>query len=171
MGWSRHIERSPVGQVLLTALMALLVGVLLIWNMPWGEGKRALIPVAGAVVQAAGLEQDWGLFAPNPRDASVGVYATVHYVDGRTARWYPPEGGFLVSPYRDYRWQKLVERLRSDDYQRMWRPFAEWVAREHGPGVRRVVLTRTFRPVVRPGDPGPRPAVDTYDFHHQLVRP
>jgi hypothetical protein len=162
---SHRIERSPAGQVALSALMVLLIVVLLVWNMPRGQAKDALVPAAGTVVQAVGLEQDWGLFAPDPRDASVGVLATVTFRDGRTERWAPPDFGRVLAPYRTYRWQKFVERLRADDYRRMWEPFARWVAREHGPGVRRVVLTRTFRPVRRPGDPARRPPTQRYDFY------
>ena len=165
MGLSLRIERSDAGQAVLSALMAVLIAAVLVWNMPRGRAKDALLPAAGTVVQAVGLEQDWGLFAPDPRDASVGVVATITYGDGRTERWVPPDFGHVLAPYRTYRWQKFVERLRADDYRGMWDPFARWVAREHGPGVRRVVLTRTFRPVRRPGDPGPRPPVQRFDYH------
>ena len=161
-----RIEASAAGQAALSLLMAVLIGAVVVWNMPLGRAKEALVPAAGTVVQAVGLEQDWGLFAPNPRDSSVGVHATVTYRDGRRRRWEPPPFGHLLAPYRTYRWQKFVERLRADAYRRMWEPFARWVAREHGPGVARVVLTRTFRPALRPGDPGPPPpALGAFDFY------
>lgn len=167
---SRRLERSRAGQALLTLVMAVLVAAVLVWNMPGGRAKQALLPTAGAIVQGAGFEQDWGLFAPEPRDSSVGIVATVTYADGRTERWTPPAKGVLLMPYRTYRWQKFVERLRADDYERLWAPFARWVAREHGDDVTGVTLTRTFRPVLVPGDEGPRPARRRFTFHTEDLR-
>jgi hypothetical protein len=166
----RRVERSPLGQAFLTLVMAVLVGALLVWNLPPGPAKEALLPAAGRVVQAAGLEQDWGLFAPEPRGSTVGVFATITHADGRTERWDPPDRGLILAPYRTYRWQKYVERLRDDRYERMWEPTARWIGREAGPDVTRVVLTRTFRGAVTPGDPGPRPATEHFSFYTLELR-
>jgi hypothetical protein len=117
------------------------------------------------VVQALGLEQDWALFAPDPRSFGVGVYATVTHRNGRTEVWVPPHNGHLLSPYRTYRWQKYVERLRADEYSGTWDPTARWVARQAGHDVTRVVLTRTFRDVATPGSGKPRPPAGSYDFY------
>lgn len=161
---SQRLERSPRGQVFLTLVMAVIVAAVLVWNMPAGRARDALLPVAGRIVQPVGLEQDWGLFAPEPRGSSVSMFATITHRDGRTERWEPPEGGLFLAPYRTYRWQKFVERLRADDYERMWNPTARWIARQAGPGVTRVVLTRRFRPVVVPGEDGPRPAAELFSY-------
>ena len=154
-----------MGQAVLGALMAVVVGCLVLWNLPAGPPHDAVRPTVGPVVQALGLEQDWALFAPDPRGFSVGVYATVTFRDGRTQRWVPPHNGLLLTPYRTYRWQKYVERLRADDYAALWDPTARWVARQAGSGVVRVVLTRTFQDAQVPGSAGPRPAVGRYDFY------
>jgi hypothetical protein len=154
-----------VGQAVIGLLMAGLVACLVLWNLPAGRPHDAARPVVGPVVQGLGLEQDWALFAPDPRGFSVGVLATVTYADGRVRRWVPPHNGLLVAPYRTYRWQKYVERLRADDYSALWDPTARWVARQAGPGVVRVVLTRTFQDAQAPGAPGPRPAQGSYDFY------
>lgn len=165
MRWGERFEQNPTAQGALTVIGAVLVGCVVLWNLPPGQPRTATRPAAGTVVQALGLEQDWALFAPNPRAYSVGVYATITHRDGRVERWVPPHNGLLLAPYRTYRWQKYVERLRGDDYSGLWEPTARWIAREHGADVTRVVLTRTFQEAKVPGTEGPRPALGRFDFY------
>ncbi len=160
-----RFEQSAVGQAVLGALMVVLVVCVGLWNLPAGRPHDAVRPVVGPVVQALGLEQDWALFAPDPRRFGVGVYATVTHRSGRVVRWTPPHNGLLLTPYRTYRWQKYVERLRADDYAGLWEPTARWVARQAGADVTRVVLTRTFRDAVTPGTGEGRPPGGSYDFY------
>ena len=165
MRWGERLERSGIGQALLSALMVVVIATLLLWNLPAGRPHDKAQQVVGPIVQAMGLEQDWALFAPDPRSFSVGVIADLTYRDGHSVRWEPPRNGLLLSPYRTYRWQKYVERLRADDYAGLWEPTARWIAREAGGDVVKVVLTRTFRDVLKPGDPGPRHATGSYAFY------
>ena len=146
-----RFEASLAGRVLLTVLTAGLAAAVLGWNMPQGRPRDAIRPAAAHVLYPIGLDQDWALFAPDPRAFSVGVYARITYADGRTRIKVPPHNGHFLLPYRSYRWQKYVERLRADDYQSLWEPTARWIAREAGPGVQKVVLVRTFRDAVIPG--------------------
>jgi len=163
--WGVRLERSPYVQGVLTVLVAGVMILVLLWNIPPGRPRDELRPTVGPVIHALGLEQDWALFAPNPRSFSVGVYATVTFRDGRSETWVPPHNGLLVAPYRTYRWQKYVERVRADDYQGLWEPTARWVARQAGGDVVRVVLTRTFQEAKVPGATGPRPATGRFDFY------
>ena len=165
MTLGERIERSAAGQVVIAVGMAVVVVSVVLWNLPPGPPRDKVRPAVGTVVQALGLEQDWALFAPDPRSFGVGVYATLTFADGHTEVRGFPHNGVLISPYRNYRWQKYVERLRADDYSGTWEPTARWLAREAGPGVTRVVLTRTFRDVAVPGSGQPRPAEGRYDFY------
>ena len=165
MGWGERVEQSPAGQAVIAAGVAVAVVCVGLWNLPPGPPRDGVRPVVGPLVQAVGLEQDWALFAPDPRGFGVGVLATVTHADGRTETWEPPHNGVLLSPYRTYRWQKYVERLRADDYAGLWEPTARWVARQAGDDVTRVVLTRTFRDVAVPGSGAARPAAGRYDFY------
>lgn len=165
MRWGERFEQSPAVQGALTVVALLLVGSVVLWNLPAGRPRDATRPTVGTVVQGLGLEQDWALFAPNPRAYSVGVYATITHRSGRVETWEPPHNGLLIAPYRTYRWQKYVERLRGDDYSGIWEPTARWIAREHGSDVTKVVLTRTFQEAKVPGAGGPRPALGRYDFY------
>jgi hypothetical protein len=160
-----RFEASTVGRVVLTALMAVLAVAVLAWNLPAGPPRDAVRPSAAHVLYPIGLDQDWALFAPDPRAFSVGVYARVTYTDGRERRYVPPHNGYLLAPYRTYRWQKYVERLRADDFSSLWEPTARWIARDSGPGVRKVVLVRTFRDVVVPGSGEDRVARGEYAFY------
>ena len=154
-----------MGRVVLTLLMAVLAVGVLIWNMPAGKPRDALRPAAAHALYPVGLDQDWALFAPDPRTFSVGVYARITYADGRERVRVPPHNGHLLAPYRTYRWQKYVERLRADDYSSLWEPTARWIARDAGPGVTKVVLVRTFRDAVVPGSGKARPARGEFAFY------
>ena len=160
-----RFERSTAGRVLLTVVMVVLAVAVLIWNLPAGRPREELRPAAARVLLPLGLDQDWALFAPDPRGFSVGVYARLRYADGRERIVTPPHNGKVLSPYRTYRWQKYVERLRADDYQSLWEPTARWLADEHGPGVTQVVLVRTFRDAAVPGVTGDRPVRGEYAFY------
>jgi len=160
-----RLETSKAGQLLLSVLMAVIVASLVLWNLPPGRPHDRARTVVGPVVQALGLEQDWALFAPEPRAFGVGVFATVTHRDGRVEVWRPPQHGLVISPYRTYRWQKYVERLRADDFAGLWDPTARWVARQAGDDVVKVVLTRTFRDVAVPGTGKARPAAGRFDFY------
>ena len=134
-------------------------------TLPAGPTHDRAVRALGPVTQGLGLEQDWALFAPDPRGFGVAVHATLTYRDGHTRQWTPPHNGIVLTPYRTYRWQKYVERLRADDYSGLWDPTARWLARVYGPGVIRVVLTRTFRDVATPGYGKNRPKAGRYDFY------
>ncbi len=165
MRLGQRIESSAAGQAVLAVGMVVLAIAVLGWNLPAGRAHDRAHRFLGPGVQALALEQDWALFAPDPRGYGVGVSATLTYADGRTRRWEPPHNGHVVTPYRTYRWQKYVERVRADDYRALWEPTAQWLAREYGPGVVKVVLTRTFRDVAVPGSGLGRPRTGTFDFY------
>jgi hypothetical protein len=163
--WGERLEQNPVVQGVVTILMLAVLACVVFWNLPPGQPREATRPLASTVTQSLGLEQDWALFAPDPRGFSVGVFATITHSDGRVDRWVPPHNGLVFAPYRTYRWQKYVERLRGDDYSGLWEPTARWLARKYGPGVTRVVLTRTFQEAKVPGAKGPRPPLQTAVFY------
>ena len=160
-----RFEQSLLGRLVLTAAMAVLVVCVALWNLPPGRPRDEVRPVVGRVLLPLGLDQDWALFAPDPRQFSVGLSARVTLADGTERVWLPPTDGVLLEPYRSYRWQKYVERVRADDYSGLWEPTARWVARQVDGDVRRVVLVRTFRDALRPGTLGPRVERGSYDFY------
>ena len=160
-----RFESSTVGRVLLTVVTAVLAAAVVVWNLPAGQARDAVRPAAAHVLYPIGLDQDWALFAPDPRAFSVGVYARITYRDGHQSIKVPPHNGHLLTPYRTYRWQKYVERLRADDYSSLWEPTARWIARDAGPGVTKVILVRTFRDAVTPGSGKVRVARGEFAFY------
>jgi len=151
-----RFESSTIGGVVLTAIMAVLAAAVLVWNLPTGGLRAKVVPAAALVLYPVGLDQNWALFAPEPRRFSVGLYARVSYADGREQIWTPPAPGQLLEPYRTYRWQKFAERARADENPQLWEATARWLTRELGPGVIKVVLVRTFQEAVTPGSGGVR---------------
>jgi hypothetical protein len=83
--------------------------------------------------------------------------ATVTYADGSAETWRPPAGGDLVDGYWDYHWQKWQEWVRDGRHRDLWRPAAEFVAREHERDGRRPVRVTLLRltSVNRPPGRGP----------------
>ncbi|MDT7547216.1 MAG: hypothetical protein QOE99_3326 [Actinomycetota bacterium] len=160
-----RVETSPVGRAVITLLMAVLAVSVLLWNMPAGRPRDVVRPTPAHVLFPLGLDQDWALFAPDPRAFSVGVFARITYADGRERIRVPPHNGHLLAPYRSYRWQKYVERLRADEYSNLWEPTARWIARDAGPGVTKVVLVRTFQDAVTPGSHKQRPKQGQFAFY------
>ena len=122
-------------------------------------------PAAGRVLLPLGLDQDWALFAPDPRGFSVALYARLSYADGRERVLTLPAHGRVLAPYRTYRWQKYAERVRADEYELLWEPTARWFADRGGDGVTRVELVRTFRDTVVPGSGTSRPDGREFTFY------
>lgn len=164
-----RFERSVAGRVLLTVVMAVLSVAVLLWNLPAGPVRDDVRPAAGRVLLPLGLDQDWALFAPDPRGFSLGLYARLSYADGSQRVLTLPERGRVLAPYRSYRWQKYAERARADEHGRLWEPTARWFADRGGEGVTRVELVRTFRDSVVPGSREPRP--DRREFAFFVLDP
>jgi hypothetical protein len=163
----RRLEASAVGRVLITVAMAVLVAALLVWNAPDGPAVRPAKPWASRIVLPVGIDQDWAVFAPQPRGFSVGIYAEVTRGDDSTVIWRPPATGLVIAPYRTYRWQKYVERIRGDNDSMFWEPAARAIARDVGGDVTKVVLWRTFADTIAPGDSVPRPLPQRFAFYTQ----
>jgi hypothetical protein len=144
---------QTAGSILMMAFIALLV----LWNLPAGRPRQDLSPVVNPVVQALGMEQYWQLFAPNPRNETLALSAAISFADGRTEVVRPPHNGIFVSPYRNYRWQKLVENLCLDNNKVLLESASLWFARQAGPGVRMVELTCTTQWAEPPGSTAAQP--------------
>ena len=144
--------------------MLVTLGVVGVTNLPASPVKSSLIAPAGPYLTATGLDQNWGVFAPDSRRSVLALVARVRYADGSTAEWRMPEGGPVLGAYSDYRWRKWAENLMTigGDAAGLQRPAAVWIAREmERPGKRPVIVTLVARssdlppPGTRRGRPGP----------------
>jgi hypothetical protein len=123
-----RLEASSSGRLLLSILLALTVGSIVVWNLPESEIRQLAEPVVEPYVNAAGLDQRWNLFAPNPPRRTYEVVARIEYVDGSGALWKSP---------RNDRWRKWLGVIRNERSRRLWEPTAAWIAGHHDDGGRR----------------------------------
>jgi hypothetical protein len=154
-----RLESSRAGQVLISVFVVLTLVAVAVTNLPESRLKREGMRVARPYLNATGLDQNWRVFAPDPRQTSLRLEARVDYADGAVATWRPPAGGALVGAYWDYRWRKWLENVVQDANRRvLWKPLALYVARRmrrSDRSLRRVTLIRSWQDLRPPGSPGP----------------
>jgi hypothetical protein len=110
-----RLETTRGGRVALSVAIAALLALMVIENLPDSALRRAADPTAARLLTATGAEQQWGMFAPDPRRVSIVLEARVRFQDGSTTTWRPPAGGALVGSYWDYHWGKLAEHASFDE--------------------------------------------------------
>jgi hypothetical protein len=165
-----RLEASQAGRVLLSICLAFVLVGIVVFNLPESKLKAKVSTATRPVVNALGLNQNWNVFAPDPRRQSIGLEARVTMSDGSQRIWRPYRGGDLVGSYRDYRWGKWVENVRLDRNRKLWPAVASWVARNEGSGVRRVVLIRHWREVEPPGASSSEGPQMSYAFYTRTWR-
>ena len=155
---SERVERSSLGQLVISAGIVLFLLCEIGTNLPSSAAQRAESETANRMVRVLGVEQEWGVFAPDPRPISIGLEGRITFVDGTEATWTLPEGSPIGENLRYYRWRKWLERARADSYSDIWDPTARWIASQFDGGpspVLRVELVRRFRENVVDGDQPP----------------
>ena len=149
-----RLERDPLGRALLSGFLLLVLGALLVSNLPSSELKSEAMPAFEPLIDATALTQNWNLFAPDPRNSTLRLAARMTYPDGVTLEWHQPESDPIIGPYRAYRWRKFANNLLSDRRSFLWPDVIAWLAREHrrdGQAPERVVLLRQFYFAPAPG--------------------
>ena len=152
-GPGERLEASPAGRALISAVLVVTCAAIGVTNLPSSEIKDRLVGHAQPYLVATGLDQDWGMFAPDPRVETVVVSARVDDADGTSSVWRTPARPGLGA-YVDYRWQKLGEHVHQDDQAWMWPAFARRLAdrsRAAGRHPIRVTLLRGWCPLAPPG--------------------
>ena len=135
-----RLEASDIGRMLISAVLIFTFVGVVAWNLPGGALQQKLIPVARPYIQATGLDQGWGVFAPDPRRITNDFYARLDYPDGAETVWRYPVGNAFVANYRTYRWQKYAEHVSIDIRTVLLDPAAQWL--------RRTQVRRGEQPVV-----------------------
>lgn len=150
-------EASRVGRAIISAFVSVTVAALVLWNLPESELRTRTFPVVESYIRSTGLEQNWGVFAPDPRRETIELVARVTYADGATEEFEFPRGDPFISAYWDYRWRKWDEWAVTTEHQNLWQPTAAWFAREAADGggePAKVTLVRRSYVLLPPG-PGP----------------
>jgi hypothetical protein len=155
-GVQERLESALLGRVLISVFLLFTVFSLVVWNLPDSGVKRHSLKAVRPYVNAVGLDQNWGVFAPDPRRQTTQLFARVTYADGREETLRVPSGDPFVGEYWDYRWRKWAEWAITDAYDHLWHPAAVWFARRAGEQgeVEKVVLVRRWHDLLPPG-PGP----------------
>jgi hypothetical protein len=171
---SARFEVNPLGRIAISGFVLATLLAILVANLPESRLRAEAFRVAQPYLTALGLDQNWSVFAPEPRRASIDLHARVDYADGTSALWRPPSGSDTTGAYWDYRWRKWMENAIQDRRRDvMWRPAALFVAREmprDGTRPVRVTLVRRWRDVPRAASNGTRPAWQSYAFYELPLR-
>lgn len=154
-GWQQRFEEGPFGQGIISGLLVITLIAIVAINLPGSRLREDLLRPGQPYLNALGLDQNWALFAPNPRRVVLDVSAEVSFDDGTRATWRFPHDGALIGAYRDYRWRKWAELLVEPvNGAALWRPAALWAeAREQraGHAVTQVRLLERFAAIEPPG--------------------
>jgi hypothetical protein len=149
-------KRVGISMLIVLTLVAILAS-----NAPNSLIKEGLLHLTRPYLLATGLDQSWGVFAPNPPRATNNVVARIDRADGSVGV-VPMENGGGLTEYWDYRWRKYAEQLwQQQGAERERVAFARWLAdqdRASGHQPVRVTLLRSTRALPPPGepaDPGP----------------
>jgi hypothetical protein len=151
----KTFERTVTGQVVISIGLLVTVGAIVIGNLPDSGLKATLGAATQPILNASGLQQQWGVFA-EPRTVSAYVDARLDFADGSAATYPIPDSPGSAA-YVDYRWQKYEEMIRPDDGKSLWASYADYLAnqaRAQGRDPVRVTLIRRWADTLPPG-PGP----------------
>lgn len=167
---SERVERSPAAQIFISMAIVLVLLAEVVTHLPTGSAVHQSVgPEANYVIRLVGTEQQWGVFAPDPRQTSLRIEGRVTFEDGSTAVWELPEGNRVGGNFRFYRWRKWLERVRSDDFQGLWDPTARWIASlygDRGSAVAKVELVRMFH---QNAITGAQPPYQDFTYHTYYV--
>lgn len=111
--------------------------------------QKAMYKVTRPYAAALALDQNWGVFAPEPRPQTISMRARIFYADGTAEWWDLPKSNPVIGEYVDYRWRKWLEYIINPDFRTvLFKPLAVWLARTHADAhhvpVRIVFVTRWF---------------------------
>ena len=162
------IEANPVGRALISVAIVFTILGFIFNNIPDSALKTRAGSITRPFINSVGLDQNWGVFAPNPRSQVLQLHARITYDDGESVIWQLPECDPVIGHYRFYRWQKWMEYVRQDAYQQlMWESTALWLARTHQEpdrGVTEVTLIRRWYDVPAPESGEELPPYNEYEF-------
>ena len=149
-----RFERGRVGRVLISAFAVVMILTILTANLPASRLQTLLFKADHPYLNAVYMAQNWGVFAPDPRQQTVDVSARVTFADGSHEIWRFPARNPVVGEYIDYRWRKWEEWVVSPAYAFLDHPGAVYAARQLATPERRPVrvsLLNRSESIIPPG--------------------
>ncbi len=126
----QRLETSTAGRVAISAFVIVLMIAILTANLPASALQRQLLRIDHGIVYGLGLDQNWNVFAPDPRQQSLDLEARLRFADASAGVWRPPSGGALIGSYWDYRWRKWLEYATQESNAFLWAPAAAYAGRQ-----------------------------------------
>jgi hypothetical protein len=149
----QRFEDSRAGKVVISVLVAVIMVVGVVWNIPDSPIRNALKPVVEPVAAPVGLDQYWAMYAtPSKRVEAVEV--EVKMANGETRVWHmqPGERGMGW-------WDRWIMLRRAVMYDASVRPqVARWVVREVTAPTERAVAVAIVLRVENLSPPGEKDA-------------
>src|SRR5213592_968446 len=85
-----RVERTTVGRIVISAFLVLTLITLVTANLPPSRLQDLLLSAEHPYLYGIALDQDWGVFAPDPRRETIDFTARVTFADGSQAIWKVP---------------------------------------------------------------------------------
>lgn len=167
----QRFEESRVGEVVISGLVAVILFVCVVWNLPDAEMKRKLTPMITPFVLATGLDQGWQMFAPDPPHRLDVLLVHVTMSDGAERIWTFRPGDKVVGSFRWYHWQKMREAAVWQHESQQG--FAHYIARQlAGPAEQPVRVRMVLRqqPLAAPGTNSADPPTER-TIYDEVLRP
>lgn len=146
----QRFEESRVGRVVISGLVAVVMVVSIVWNLPESPISRSLHALVVPLAAATGLDQSWAVYSPPPTRV-VSVEVDVKMANGETRIWTMQPGAPGVGWWS--RWLVVRNSVIRDSAVRPM--LAHWVVRqvtapdEHAVDVSVVLRTENL---TKPGD-------------------
>jgi hypothetical protein len=118
---------SRIHAIATNAMIAVIVAVVVLFNLPDGAITKTLSPVVNSIALPLGLDQSWALFAPVPPTRQDTLFVTVTMADGVVKAWQLPRANPVFGVPTQHRWRKVKETLITTPRTRP--DFARWVVR------------------------------------------
>jgi hypothetical protein len=149
------LAETRAGRRLLNVVIVLLLGAMLVSNLPDSELRAQLQAVERPVTDLTGLSQNWALFAPEPRSTFLRLRAEVERADGTVEEWTPPVGDRVLGVMRTYRWRKWANGVVRPSASRLHRGAVHHLeAVFDDPDAAPITEIRLYRGVHRQPGPG-----------------
>lgn len=130
-GLQRRLETSSTGRAVISGLILFTLAAMLVSNLPASELRRTGMKIFDPYLDVSGLHQNWNLFAPDPRRATLQLEARITFDDGSATIWHPPTGDPFIGVYRTFRWRKWAGNVLASSNKSLLEPTADWIARMH----------------------------------------